>query len=129
MATAVWDRPASSRWPKGTVPEDFYAPLQSDVPALVLSGGIDPATPPRHGAMVASTLPNARHFVAPYLGHGVSMHGCAPRLVQEFIRAGTAAKLDGKCLERIPRPFFVLPLGNRTREMQIPRADAQDAKR
>jgi pimeloyl-ACP methyl ester carboxylesterase len=120
---------ACARWPKGKVPADYYEPVRSDVPALILSGGIDPATPPRHGEEVAKTLPNARHFVAPHLGHGVSMHGCAPRLVQEFIRAGNAAKIDGKCLERIPRPFFLLPLGNKTRDVQIPRIDAQDAKR
>jgi TAP-like protein len=77
-----------------------------------LSGGIDPATPPRHGDLVAATLPNARHFVAPALGHGVSLHGCAPRLVEGFVRAGSARELDGKCLARIPRPLFVLPLGS-----------------
>jgi pimeloyl-ACP methyl ester carboxylesterase len=98
-------------WPKGKVPADYYEPVRADAPVLILSGGIDPATPPRHGAMVARTLPNARHFVAPYLGHGVSMHGCAPRLVETFIRDGSAKALDGKCLERIPRPLFVLPLG------------------
>ena len=41
-----------------------------------------------------------------------SLHGCAPRLVEQFIRSGSAAKLEGKCLERIPRPLFLLPLGN-----------------
>jgi hypothetical protein len=46
------------------------------------------------------------------LGHGVSLHGCAPRLIESFVKA-PAAKLDGKCLERIPRPLFVLPLGTR----------------
>ena len=81
------------------------------LPALILSGGIDPATPPRHGDAVAAALPNSRHFVAPQLGHGVSLHGCAPRLIEAFIRAGDARGLDGSCLERIPRPLFVLPLG------------------
>jgi pimeloyl-ACP methyl ester carboxylesterase len=98
-------------WPRGKVPADYYEPVRSDVPALILSGGIDPATPPRHGARVASTLPNSRHFVAPQLGHGVSMHGCAPRLIETFIRKGNARDLDGSCLEKIPRPLFVLPLG------------------
>ena len=102
---------ACSIWPRGKLPADYYTPVKSDVAALILSGGIDPATPPRHGEMVASTLPNARHFVAPSLGHGVSLHGCGPRLVENFIRAGTAKDLDGKCLQRIPRPLFVLPLG------------------
>lgn len=102
---------ACGTWPRGKVPDDFYAPVKSPVATLILSGGIDPATPPRHGEEVAATLPNARHFVAPHLGHGVSLHGCAPRLVETFIRAGTAAALDGKCLQRIPRPLFVMPLG------------------
>ena len=102
---------ACALWPRGVVPEDFYAPVKSDVPALILSGGIDPATPPRHGQSVASHLPNARHFVAPHIGHGVSLHGCAPRLIESFVRSANAAALDGKCLQRIPRPLFVLPLG------------------
>lgn len=102
---------ACSIWPRGKLPDDYYAPVKSNVAALILSGGIDPATPPRHGAMVASTLPNSKHLVAPALGHGVSLHGCAPRLIESFIRSGSAKDLDGKCLQRIPRPLFVLPLG------------------
>jgi len=98
-------------WPRGTVPADYYTPVASSVPALVLSGGIDPATPPRHAEKVVATLPNARHFIAPHLGHGVSLHGCAPHLVEEFIRKGSAATLDGSCLAKIPRPLYVLPLG------------------
>ena len=102
---------ACAVWPRGKVPADFYDAVRSDVPVLILSGGIDPATPPRHGDGVAATLPNSRHFVAPQIGHGVSLHGCAPRLIESFVRAGNARALDGKCLERIPRPLFVLPLG------------------
>ena len=102
---------ACASWPRGKVSPDFYEPVRSDVPVLILSGGIDPATPPRHGEIVAATLPNARHFVAPHLGHGVSLHGCAPRLIESFVRAGSGAALDGKCLQRIPRPLFVMPLG------------------
>ena len=102
---------ACRKWPRGDVPADYYTPVSSSVPALLLSGGLDPATPPRHGDEVAATLPNARHFVAPQLGHGVSLHGCAPRLIESFVRAGSAAALDGKCLQRIPRPLFVMPLG------------------
>jgi pimeloyl-ACP methyl ester carboxylesterase len=98
-------------WPHGDVPKDFYEPVRSDVPVLLLSGGIDPATPPRHAALVAQTLANSRHLIAPQIGHGVSLHGCAPRLIESFVRAASAKSLDGKCLERIPRPLFLLPLG------------------
>jgi pimeloyl-ACP methyl ester carboxylesterase len=104
---------ACSLWPRAKIPADFYEPVRSSVPTLILSGGIDPATPPRHGGEVAKTLPNARHLIAPQVGHGVSLHGCAPRLVESFVRAGSAEGLDGRCLERIPRPLFVLPLGSR----------------
>jgi pimeloyl-ACP methyl ester carboxylesterase len=103
---------ACATWPRGKVPADFYEPVRSDVPVLMLSGGIDPATPPRHAELVARTLSHARHFVAPRVGHGVSLHGCAPRLVEAFVRT-PSAHLDGKCLERIPRPLFVLPMGTR----------------
>jgi pimeloyl-ACP methyl ester carboxylesterase len=98
-------------WPRGTVPEDYYAPVRSDVPVLIFSGGIDPATPPRHGEQVAKTLPNSRHLIAPQIGHGVSLHGCAPRLIESFVRKASARELDGKCLERIPRPLFLMPMG------------------
>ena len=102
---------ACSLWPRGKLPPDYYSPVVSSVPVLVLSGGIDPATPPRHGETVVKTLSNGRHIVAPHLGHGVSLHGCAPRLVESFIRTADARGLDGRCLEGIPRPLFVVPLG------------------
>jgi pimeloyl-ACP methyl ester carboxylesterase len=102
---------ACGAWPRGKLPADFYDPVKSDVPVLILSGGIDPATPPRHGDEVARTLTHATHLVAPHLGHGVSLHGCAPRLIDAFVRKASAEGLDAKCLERIPRPLFLLPLG------------------
>jgi len=102
---------ACATWPRGTVPDDYYTPVRSSVAALIFSGGIDPATPPRHGAEVAKSLPNSRHLVAPHIGHGVSLHGCAPRLIESFVRSGSAAEIDGQCLQRIPRPLFMMPLG------------------
>jgi pimeloyl-ACP methyl ester carboxylesterase len=104
---------ACAVWPRGRIPADFYEPLQSAVPTLILSGGIDPATPPRHGDEVAKTLSNAKHLIAPHVGHGVSLHGCAPRLIESFVRKAASQGLDARCLERIPRPLFVLPLGSR----------------
>ena len=102
-------------WPRGNLPADYYEPVKSNVPVMIFSGGIDPATPPRHGEAVAKSLTNVRHFVAPHLGHGVSLHGCAPRVIESFVRKGVLEGVDGKCLERIPRPLFVMPLGT-TRE-------------
>ncbi len=102
---------ACRHWPRAKLPADYYEPVRSDVPVLVLSGGIDPATPPRHGEAVVARLPNARHLVAPHLSHGVSGNGCAPRLIEKFVREADARGLDAACLRRIPRPLFFLPVG------------------
>jgi pimeloyl-ACP methyl ester carboxylesterase len=93
-------------WPRGKVTKDFYDPVKTDVPVLLLSGGIDPATPPRHAEAVLKGLSRGKHLVAPNLGHGVSMQGCAPDLVKRFIEDGNADKVDGACLNKIPRPTF-----------------------
>jgi pimeloyl-ACP methyl ester carboxylesterase len=104
---------ACRHWPRATLPADFYDPVRSAAPVLILSGGVDPATPPRYGQEVAAGLANARHAVAPHLAHGVSAHGCAPRLIEKFVRGADARALDVSCLGRIPRPLFVLPVGTR----------------
>ena len=36
-------------WPSGPIDADLHAPLASRVPALLLSGGADPVTPPSFG--------------------------------------------------------------------------------
>ncbi|NIR45705.1 MAG: alpha/beta hydrolase [Gemmatimonadetes bacterium] len=65
-------RAACDRWVEGALPSDFHAPVVSDVPALLISGQRDPATPPAWGDEVASRLTNARHIVVPMGGHGVA---------------------------------------------------------
>ncbi len=42
---------------RATAPPTPPTPVRSDVPALILSGGLDPVTPPANGAEVAKTLP------------------------------------------------------------------------
>jgi len=88
-------------WPRGTVPKDFHDAIKSDQPVLLLSGELDPVTPPRYGDEVQRTLPNSRHFVLHGQGHSVMGAGCGPRLVAEFIAAADAKALDGKCLDQL----------------------------
>ena len=88
-------------WPRGTVPKDFHDAVKSDKPVLLLSGELDPVTPPRYGDEVQRTLPNSRHFVLHGQGHSVMGAGCGPRLVAEFIAAADAKALDGKCLDQL----------------------------
>ncbi|MBK7902611.1 MAG: alpha/beta fold hydrolase [Proteobacteria bacterium] len=90
-----------SVWPRGTVPKDFRDAVTSDKPVLLLSGELDPVTPPRYAEEVQRTLPNSRHFVFRGQGHSVMGVGCGPRLVAEFIAAADANALDGKCLAQL----------------------------
>jgi pimeloyl-ACP methyl ester carboxylesterase len=86
-------------WPKGSYPSDFATPVRSDVPVLLLSGGLDPVTPPEYGTDVAKGFPNSRHVVASGFGHIVSPHACAPRLVAAFVDNAGFDKLPADCIE------------------------------
>jgi pimeloyl-ACP methyl ester carboxylesterase len=90
-------------WPRGVAPADATTPVTSHVPVLILSGGLDPVTPPANGAEVAKHLPNSRHVVARGYGHIVTPHACGPRLISAFIDDPSFAKLPVSCLEHFER--------------------------
>jgi pimeloyl-ACP methyl ester carboxylesterase len=85
----------------------YKAPTVIEAPALLLSGALDPVTPPHRAESAARHMPNAQRFVVANAGHGISQLGCAPRLVREFLDR-PHAKLDAKCLAEIPAPTFQL---------------------
>lgn len=104
-------RAACDEWPSAVLPESYFAPVRGDVPALILSGQLDPVTPPAWGEQVALNLPRSRHVVVEGAAHGVTVTGCVPKLISEFLEAGSPAALDLGCLERSVRPAFFISLG------------------
>jgi pimeloyl-ACP methyl ester carboxylesterase len=99
-------------WPKGVVDTDLYAPFVAPVAALVLSGELDPVTPPDFGARAAAAFQDALHVVVPGQAHGQLNTGCAPRLIAAFLEAGRTAGLDPACLRSVaPMPFVLSPAG------------------
>jgi pimeloyl-ACP methyl ester carboxylesterase len=95
-------------WPRGPVDPDFAQPLDSAVPALLLSGEFDPATPASYGVLAARGFRNALHLVMPGQGHGQEQSPCVQKLLRDFIEAGTAKGLDTACVAAIrPAPFFL----------------------
>ncbi|HEX7644678.1 MAG TPA: alpha/beta hydrolase [Burkholderiaceae bacterium] len=78
-----------------------------DAPVLLLSGALDPVTPPRRAEAAAKRMTHAQHFVVENGGHIVSQFGCAPRLMREFLDQPGAPVVAG-CLREIPRNGFQL---------------------
>lgn len=104
-------RDACADWPRGSVPPAFYQVGPSAAPVLLLSGGLDPATPPRHGDRMAAALgAKARHVVVPQAGHGVAMLPCMRDVLYRFIdtpdeaAALAAVRADAGCAVQLPRP-------------------------
>jgi pimeloyl-ACP methyl ester carboxylesterase len=108
-------------WPRGVVEASYYEPVVSDVPALVLSGDLDPVTPPTWGESVVKSLENGRHITVPGTGHGVVGTACGQKLIQDFLDNASAASLDASCVPLIKRPpFFVTPAGPNPRHATGP---------
>lgn len=103
-------RAECAEWPSAELPEAYFAPILSDTPSLVLSGNLDPVTPPSWGAQVAGQLSHSRHVVVPGVGHGVSMLGCVPDLIGDFLDSLDPDGLDTACVERLHRPAFFTSL-------------------
>ena len=111
-------RQACADWPRGRVDPAFYTVPPSSTPTWLLSGGLDPVTPPRHGQRVAKALgPMARHGVVANAGHGVTGLGCVRDAVVRFIttepEAAALAVADTgvACAAAVPRPLAFVPPG------------------
>lgn len=83
------------------------APAAIRAPALLLSGALDPVTPPHRAEEAARHFTQAQQFTVRNAGHIVSTLGCAPRLLREFLDRPARA-LDAGCLNDIPPTHFQL---------------------
>ena len=86
-------------------PRPASGPLQ--VPTLILSGQLDPVTPPQRAEEAMKFLPNSQHIVAQQVGHIVSPHGCTARLLRQFYDE-PSKKVDASCLKEIGKSPFVM---------------------
>lgn len=112
-AAALYAR-ACAFWPRGAVPDAFYRLPAASTATLLLSGGLDPATPPRHADRVARALgPKARPLTVPNAGHGLLGIGCVRDVIFRFIDAAddaAALAVDAPCVADIPRPPAFAPV-------------------
>ncbi|HSP63690.1 MAG TPA: alpha/beta fold hydrolase [Pyrinomonadaceae bacterium] len=96
---------ACEQWPRGDMPAKFREPIKSDLPVLMLSGELDPVTPPDAATPLLRWLPNGRQIIMRNATHNT--YECQEKLARDFIEAGTAKGLDASCVEGIKRlPFL-----------------------
>ena len=102
-------QPACAAWPRGRVERGFFDPVRSDVATLLVSGRLDPATPPEWGEEVARDLTHRLHAVFPNAAHPNSGFTGLDRLVRAFIESGTVEGLDLSQAGKGELPPIVLP--------------------
>ncbi len=101
---------ACEQWVRGEIPAGFHEPVRSAAPTLLVSGALDPVTPPRWAEATAAHLANGRHLVVEHGHHsmgGLANGDCLTDLVTAFIERGSAEGLDASCLATLRRPPFV----------------------
>ncbi|HEY0156009.1 MAG TPA: alpha/beta hydrolase [Thermoanaerobaculia bacterium] len=94
-------------WPRAEVDPASFAPVRSSIPTLLVSGELDPVTPPEYGDEVAKGLAKSLHVVIPAGSHSGDTGGCLEKVLSEFIREGSVAALDTTCMKDVRRPPFV----------------------
>ena len=97
-----------NHWPRFEAPANFGEQVKSNLPTLLLSGELDPVTPPSWAELALQGLSNHKHFIAKKAGHGLVTQTCAGKMVAEFIDNGKFEDIDSSCLDKQPLPGFLL---------------------
>jgi pimeloyl-ACP methyl ester carboxylesterase len=80
-----------------------------DIPVLVVSGGLDPVTPPAFADEVAAGFPDVRSMVVPAGGHSVGYLADCTRLLSTAFLVDPSVDHDDSCLDDLPQPFAEAP--------------------
>lgn len=97
---------ACSVWPQGERPSDYTVPFAANVPVLLISGNLDPVTPPHWGEEARKYFPDSLHIVVP--GAHVSGSDCLIDIQRRFLESADLKHLDTSCIARIKLPPFAL---------------------
>lgn len=103
---------ACAQWPKYSVDETFYRPITANIPTLIISGELDPVTPPSNGDFSHATLPNSKHIIMRDSSHTPGVGGCAIGIIAEFLDKKDPNDLDESCLVDLPKESFMLGLND-----------------
>jgi len=90
--------------------EAEYAPVETDIPALLIEGDMDPITPPPLAKAILPGFANGTYVEFPYAGHGPSRSvDCAGDMLNAFFDDPTAEP-DLACVNEMQEPQIYAPL-------------------
>jgi len=95
---------ACARWPTYRLPSGYRRAFRSDVPTLIVSGDLDPATPLAFTTHAAPGFSRRAEIILRGQGHS-GWSDCADRAYRELIKSGSVKKIDTEC-PSTPRPPF-----------------------
>ncbi len=99
-------------------PQEQFAPVQTDIPTLLIEGDMDPITPPPLAHVIEPGFTNGTYVEFPYAGHGPSRSvECAGDLLNKFYD-DPEAEPDLACVDEMEVPDF---LGSLYRTSAAPR--------
>jgi pimeloyl-ACP methyl ester carboxylesterase len=107
-----YDRRAEMCLEHNMVPrnEAEYTPVETDLPALLIEGDMDPITPPPLAKAILPGFSNGTYVEFPYAGHGPSRSvECAGDMLNAFFDNPTADP-DLSCVDEMEVPKIYTPL-------------------
>jgi pimeloyl-ACP methyl ester carboxylesterase len=98
---------ACAEWPVRRTGPGFRRPVRASLPVLLVSGELDPVTPPEWSAKAARSLPRARRVVIRHNGHALgAAAACVAGMMAEMVEAGRTDRIDARCADDLPPPQF-----------------------
>jgi pimeloyl-ACP methyl ester carboxylesterase len=100
------DVPVCAVWGASQERAGNSEPVSSDIPALVMTGGHDPLTPPAYARLTATTLSHSYLYEFSAYGHAVSSKDCPKAMLVAFVDNPSSAP-DSTCMAQVKeRPFI-----------------------
>ncbi len=93
-------------WTQGRAPADFHAAVHSDVPALLISGALDPVTSLAVARETALDLSKSQTVLLNNGTHGTGS-SCVDGLIAKFV--ATAGRVDASCTDEMKLVPFLTP--------------------
>jgi pimeloyl-ACP methyl ester carboxylesterase len=94
-------------WDVGEAPPETRAPVESDLPVLVMGGTFDAVTAVSWGDALVGGLTNLQAVAFPGLGHQVLPQSPCPVTVMGGFLADPDAAVDRSCVEEMTLPAIV----------------------